>query len=153
MSPTLPAPRRAAHHLTIVLSVVVLMSGCRRGESSATAGQSTVAASPTTSPAGVVQVVSVAPDTVTIRAGEPTMVIIRGSGFDATGNTVRLGPVTVTSVKASEGGTIIAFMVPERVPATGGAAPMLWVPGTYALTVENRRGVSRAVSVTVKEPQ
>ncbi len=79
------------------------------------------------------------------------MVRIVGVGFDALENTVRVGPVTVTSVRSSDAGTVIVLMVPERVPSSGGAPPMLWQPGTYALTVENRRGTSAAVSLTIRE--
>ena len=102
--------------------------------------------------ADAVTLTQVTPPTVTLRAGEVTEIVLRGSGFDETDNTVTLGPVTVTSVKSTDGGTQIRMLVPDRVTSGGGAPPMLWVAGDYPVTVTNHRGTSASVMLTVKEP-
>jgi Quinohemoprotein amine dehydrogenase, alpha subunit domain III len=118
-----------------------MATACRRAERAA--------ASPDT---GVV-VTAVSPTTVTLRAGETNELVVSGTGFDAAENTVTFGPVTLTSVKSTNGGTRISLVVPDRMPSGGGAAPMLWMAGDYPLTVSNRRGTSAPMTVTVKEPR
>ncbi|QJR36188.1 hypothetical protein [Gemmatimonas groenlandica] len=98
-------------------------------------------------------VLEVSPEPIVVRAGQPNDVTIRGTGFDATANTVTVGSVILTAVVSSRGGTVIALSLPDRVPSGGGAAPMLWSPGRYALTVSNGRGSSAPVMVTIQEPR
>jgi len=99
-----------------------------------------------------VVVTSVAPSTVTIRPGEIIELTILGKGFDSANNTVVIGPATITTVPSTEQGTVIRIVVPDRVTGTGGAPPALWVPGDYPVTVSNRTGTSRAMTLTIREP-
>ena len=98
-------------------------------------------------------VLQVSPDPIVVREGQPNTVTIRGARFDATANTVTVGPVTLTAISSRSGGTVITLTLPQRVPSGGGAAPMLWSAGRYALTVSNTRGTSVPVMVTVQEPR
>lgn len=98
-------------------------------------------------------VLEVRPEPIVVREGLPIDVTIRGIGFDAIANTVTVGPVILTAVRSTGGGTVIALSLPDRVPSGGGAAPMLWSPGQYALTVSNTRGSSVPVMVTIQEPR
>ena len=100
-----------------------------------------------------VTVLQVSPEPIVVREGQPNTVTIRGARFDATANTVTVGPVTLTAISSRNSGTVIALTLPERVPSGGGAAPMLWSAGRYPLTVSNTRGTSVPVMVTVQEPR
>jgi hypothetical protein len=135
-------PRHARFRQSTALLVASFLMGsaCRRAERAAASTD-----------AGVV-ITAVSPKAITVRAGEVTELVVRGSGFEATENTVTLGPVTLTSVKSTDRGTRIVLVVPDRMPSGGGAAPMLWMAGDYPLTVSNRRGTSAPFTVTVKEP-
>ena len=95
----------------------------------------------------------VRPEPMVVREGQTNTFTIRGAGFDATANTVTVGPVTLTAVASRSSGTVIALTLPDRVPSGGGAAPMLWSAGRYALTVSNARGASVPVMVTIQEPR
>ena len=119
--------------------VLSLGAGCRRA---------------TPAPSALpVAVLSVSPEPMVVREGQPNDIIIRGTGFSATANTITIGPVVVTDMVSRSGGTVIALSLPDRVPSGGGAAPMLWTPGRYPLTVANTRGTSAPVMVTIQEPQ
>ena len=136
-----PAPGRFSRGLRMrwILPVLVLSIGgaCRR-----------------VAPAALpVAVLEVSPEPIVVRDGQPNDVTIRGTGFDATANTVTIGSVILTAVVSGSGGTVIALSLPDRVPSGGGAAPMLWSPGRYALTVSNARGSSAPVMVTIQEPR
>ena len=138
-----PAPGRftVGRRTRWILPVLVLSLGaaCRR-------------AAPT--PASLpVAVLEVSPEPIVVREGQPIDVTIRGTGFDATANTVTVGPVILTTVLSRSGGTVIALSLPDRVPCGGGAAPMLWSAGRYPLTVSNARGSSVPVMVTIQEPR
>lgn len=61
-------------------------------------------------------------------------VTVYGTGFDAYGNTVRIGGTTVT---ASASGNVLTFTVP------------FMQTGTYGLTVSNSRGTSNALSLSI----
>ncbi|MEN9592445.1 MAG: hypothetical protein RJA21_912, partial [Gemmatimonadota bacterium] len=100
-----------------------------------------------------VAVLEVRPEPIVVREGQPIDVTIRGTGFDATANTVTVGPVILTAVRSTGGGTVIALSLPDRVPSGGGAAPMLWSPGQYALKVSTTQGSSVPVMVTIQEPR
>ncbi|MCC6432662.1 MAG: hypothetical protein IT354_17265 [Gemmatimonadaceae bacterium] len=91
------------------------------------------------------------PRSITMRAGEPVTLEITGTSFDAARNTVTLGPVSLNSIASRANGTAISFTVPDRVPSGGGAAPALWISGSYALTVTTARGTSAPVTITVVE--
>lgn len=136
----MPRHARFRQSTALLVASFFLVSACRRTERTAASTD-----------AGVV-ITAVSPRAITIRAGEVTELVVRGSGFDATENTVTLGPVTLTSVKSTDSGTRISLVVPDRMPSGGGAAPMLWMAGDYPLTVSNRRGTSAPFTVTVKEP-
>ncbi len=119
------------------LLVLVIGASCRRAAPASSA---------------VVAVDDVRPEPIVLRVGQPNDITIRGTGFDATTNTVTVGPITVAAVTSRDQGTVIALSLPDRVPSGGGAAPMLWSPGRYALTVSNARGTSAPVMVTIQEP-
>ena len=120
--------------------VLTLGAGCRR-------------AAPAAASVLPVAVLAVSPEPIVVREGQPNDLTIRGTGFDATANTVTLGPVVVSAVVSRGGGTVIALSLPDRVPSGGGAAPLLWTPGRYPLTVANARGTSAPVMVTIQEPK
>ena len=126
-----------------IIPVLLLtpVAGCRRAAPAPAASVLPVA------------VLEVSPEPIVVREGQPNDLTIRGTGFDATANTVTLGPVVVTAVVSRGGGTVIALSLPDRVPSGGGAAPMLWTPGRYPLTVANARGTSAPVMVTIQEPK
>lgn len=137
-----PAPGRFSlgHRTYWLLPVLVLSLGvaCRRAAPAASAS---------------VAVLEVRPELIVVREGQPNTFTIRGAGFDATANTVTVGPITLTAVASRSSGTVIALSLPDRVPSGGGAAPMLWSAGRYALTVSNARGTSVPVMVTIQEPR
>ena len=133
--------------------VAVLALGCARAAVPAGSSPAAPAGAPTGVPIGVPTVLEVSPVPIVVREGQPTAITIRGTGFDAVANTVTLGPVTLTMVAAARGGTVIALSLPDRVPSGGGAAPMLWEPGRYPLTVATARGTSAPVTVTIQEPR
>ncbi len=129
--------------MPLLLLLLLALSACRRPAAPRpSAAQTTF----------VITVTSATPSSITIREGNPNELRIRGSGFGDTDNTVMLGPITLTSVKSTENGTLLIIRVPDRVPSGGGAAPMSWTPGTYPLTVMTPRGRSEPVTITVKEP-
>ena len=138
-----PAPGRftVGRRTRWILPVLVLSLGaaCRRA-----------APTPSSLPVAVLEV---SPEPIVVREGQPIDVTIRGTGFDATANTVTVGPVILTTVLSRSGGTVIALSLPDRVPSGGGAAPMLWSAGRYPLTVSNARGSSVPVMVTIQEPR
>lgn len=139
-----PAPGRFSlgHRTYWLLPVLVLVLSlgvaCRR---------------PARSASDSVAVLEVRPEPIVVREGQPNDITIRGAGFDSTANTVTVGPVTLTAVASRSSGTVIALSLPDRVPSGGGAAPMLWSAGRYALTVSNARGTSVPVMVTIQEPR
>ncbi len=144
-----PAPGRFPVGLRpcwiVPLLALSLGVACRR-----TASASALTASASALPVAVLEV---SPEPIVVREGQPNDITIRGTGFDTTANTVTLGPMTATAVVSSRGGTVIALSLPDRVSSGGGAAPMLWSPGRYPLTVSTMRGTSAPVMVTIQEPQ
>lgn len=130
--------RTPSRYWLLPVLVLSLAAACRR----------TPAAS-----AAPVAVIEVTPEPIVVREGQPNDITIRGTGFDATANTVTVGSVILTAVVSTRDGTVIALSLPDRVPSGGGAAPMLWSPGRYALTVSNARGSSAPVMVTIQEPR
>ncbi len=140
-----PAPgrislgRRTRWVLPVLVLVLVLGAGCRR-----------VAPASSAPP---VTVLEVSPESIVVREGQPNDITIRGTGFDATANTVTVGPVILSAVRSRSGGTVIVLSLPDRVASGGGVAPMLWSAGRYGLTVTNARGTSAPVMVTIQEPR
>lgn len=65
-------------------------------------------------------------------------------------NTVVIGALTLRGLRSDSGGTLLRFIVPDRVPSGGEAPPMLWLPGDYTVTVAHAAGKSRAVSLVVR---
>jgi hypothetical protein len=133
--------------------IAVLALGCARAVVPAGSSTAPPVAAPIGPLVGVPSVIEVTPTPIVVREGQPTLITIRGAGFDASSNTVTVGPVTVTAVAASRGGTVIEVSLPDRVPSGGGAAPMLWEPGRYSLTVATARGTSMPVMVAIQEPR
>ena len=144
-----PARSRQADRIGWRVLVAVLALGCAR----ATVPTGSPAGVPTGAPVGVPTVLEVSPTPIVVREGQPTAITIRGTGFDAVSNTVIVGPVTIAAVPATRGGTVLALSLPDRVPSGGGAAPMLWEPGRYPLSVATARGTSAPVTVTIEEPK
>jgi len=92
------------------------------------------------------------PDSVTMTAGAVVEVMIRGRGF-APGppgrNTVQFGELSLADVPASGDGRQIRFVLPDRMPLRGDAAPLPLEAGRYDIRVRTARGVSNAVAVKV----
>lgn len=44
---------------------------------------------------------------------------------------------------------MISVNIPDRMPTSGGAAPMLWVAADYLVRVSNRNGRSKTVSIAL----
>jgi hypothetical protein len=93
----------------------------------------------------------VTPMQVLMTGNAPVTLDIAGTGFEDSTNTVVLGPARLSDVRSQANGTRILFTVPDRVPSGGGAAPMLWISGRYALTVTTARGTSNSISIDVEE--
>lgn len=129
--------------MPLLLLLLLSLAACRRTDAPRASAQQL---------ASVVVVTGTTPSSLTIRDGNPNELRIRGSGFGVDDNTVMLGPITLTSVKSAEQGTLLIIRVPDRVPSGGGAAPMPWTSGTYPLTVVTPRGTSAPITITVKEP-
>jgi hypothetical protein len=130
--------------LAAMLLVGSPLAACRQGNG-ATGDRAAVSVS--------LAVTEVRPAPIVIHEGRPIEVMVHGTGFDPDSNVVRLGPVTVSPVPSTNGGTLLTLMLPDRVPSGGGAAPMLWTPGRYPLTVTTRRGTSAPVLVDIEEPR
>jgi hypothetical protein len=93
-----------------------------------------------------------APDSVMLSNGLVVEVAVRGHGF-APGkpgmNTVTVGDVELTSVPASDDGTELRFVVPERGVARGDAAPLPIDAGAYDVRIRTASGVSNAVRLRI----
>jgi hypothetical protein len=77
--------------------------------------------------------------------------VVRGQGFTPTGNTLRFGTVDITDLESSDGGTMIRFTIPRRLPSRGEVPPMVVWPGEYEVVVRNSRGTSNVLRLVVKE--
>lgn len=94
----------------------------------------------------------VRPDSVMVPAGAVVEIVVRGHGFapGAPGrNTVRFGEQTITSVPATENGTELRFVIPDRVPSGGEAAPLPLESGPYSVSIRTEHGESNARIVRV----
>ena len=128
----------------VCLLAVLSPGACHRGrQQPGERSASTSADAPTVS--------AMSPDTLQLRDGEPAELTIRGRGFVADSNTVHVGPVTLYGLRSGGDGTILRFIVPDRVPSGGEAPPSLWVSGTYRVVVENAFGRSADQHVFIRE--
>lgn len=103
-------------------------------------------------PNGAPTIVAIRPDSVWIAAGAVTEVVLHGRGFvpgKPGHNTVMLGTATFNDVPASDDGTEIRFVIPDRVPSGGEAPPMPIDPGAYPVRVRTPNGDSNVVNVRV----
>ncbi len=89
------------------------------------------------------------PDSVRLITGNVTEVELRGSSFDATANTVRVGSVEVTPVRSSANGTRILFVIPDHVASGGEAPPARWMSGRYPVTVRTALGISDTLMLAI----
>ena len=64
-------------------------------------------------------------------------------------NTVTIGDVELTSVPANDDGTEIRFVVPDRGPSRGDAAPLPIDAGAYDVRIRTAAGVSNAVRLRI----
>jgi hypothetical protein len=91
---------------------------------------------------------SVTPSSAT--PGEPITVVIKGTGFTPTGNTVRFGRIEVTNISSTAGGTLIRVSVPTEFPATGEVPPKQIGPGDFPISVRNSRGSSNELAFVLR---
>ena len=102
--------------------------------------------------AGGPHIDAVRPDSVFVAEGAVVEVVVHGRGF-APGtpgrNTIEFGNTNITNVPASEDGTRIRLVIPDRVPSGGEAAPLPLEAGRYEIRVRTSAGTSNAVAVRV----
>jgi hypothetical protein len=93
-----------------------------------------------------------APDSVMLASGLVVEVAVRGHGF-APGkpgmNTVTVGDVELTNVPANDDGTEVRFVVPERAPSRGDAAPLPIDAGSYDVRIRTAVGLSNAMRLRI----
>ncbi len=92
---------------------------------------------------------AVTPASLCMKDGVPAALGVRGAGFVRDSNAVEFGSWTFPGIRADSNGTFLHVRIPDRPPSRTGAAPMLWVGGTYSLLVSNRNGRSNALPVVV----
>lgn len=126
----------------MLLGVLIAASCAPRKEASSNAGAQTDTA---TAP----RLTRLRPDTLRIRDGGPNVLVLEGTGFDATQNIVVVGPVRLANVPSSAAGTRIEIYVPDRVVSAGGAPPALWERGRVLATVVTSRGQSSALPLEI----
>ena len=83
-------------------------------------------------------------------AGEPVTVVIKGTGFTPTGNTVRFGRIEITNISSTAGGTLIRITVPTEFPATGEVSPKQIGGGDFPISVRNSRGTSNELAFVLR---
>ncbi|KKW19898.1 MAG: NlpC/P60 family protein [Parcubacteria group bacterium GW2011_GWA2_51_10] len=91
------------------------------------------------------------------QARSGTLVMLTGSGFLQSGNTVRFGVGGSTNLTSTNNGTLIYYTIPYWTspcdlitPGTVCGAPVTQVtPGTYQISVTNTSGQSQVVNFTV----
>ena len=76
-------------------------------------------------------------------------VTLSGCAFHATTNVVRVGDATLRDVASNAGGTRIHVVVPKEIRGASGP-PMQIAAGTYEVTVNNGRGTSNVVHITLR---
>ncbi|HUQ81662.1 MAG TPA: hypothetical protein VM076_11010 [Gemmatimonadaceae bacterium] len=92
----------------------------------------------------------ISPDSVNTSQGQVIEVTLSGSGFDATENTVAVGPVTLTRLASGDDGRTLRFTVPLTMSSGGGAPPMPLRGSRFQVTVTTPRGVSNAVALAIQ---
>jgi hypothetical protein len=129
--------------LVACLSVVACSaSRSRTGDASATARTPNVA--PTLD--------AVRPDSILVATGAVAEVVLRGRGFvpgRPGRNTVVFGAASFNDVPASDDGTEIRFVIPDRLPSGGEAPPTPIEPGSYVVRVRTPNGESNVVTVRI----
>jgi hypothetical protein len=131
----------------LLLLVCVVVSACSASRHRAA---DTAAATRVTSSAPTLD--AIRPDSVFIASGAVVEVVLRGSGFvpgRPGHNTVLLGTAAFNEVPASDDGKEIRFVIPDRLPSGGEAAPMPIDPGSYPVRVRTPNGESNPVNVRV----
>ncbi len=83
----------------------------------------------------------------------PIRLTVFGSGFEATGNVVEFGPVTVEDLPSNDGGRRITLSVPKVIPGTGEVPRFVLPPGEYSVTVTTADGTSAPVTFTLFRSQ
>ena len=136
--------QRTAWRWTLGTSLLcVAFLACYRRATTNRTAKTTVSEAP--------MIVTVTPDTVLLRDGKPAVLTVRGKGFASDSNTVRVGPITLYGIRSTDGGTTLQFILPDRLPSSGGASPMLWTTGTFDVVIHNVRGHSASSHVTIRE--
>jgi hypothetical protein len=92
---------------------------------------------------------SMAPDTIAL--GSTMKVTIRGRHFSPDSNRIVFGPARVGPLPSSEHGTVIRFVVPAVLPATGEAPPFRLGPATYPVQISTPTASSNVVPFTLVE--
>ena len=121
-------------------------AACRPRTSAETVGQTTTS---TTSHPGP-RIEKIAPDSVSTGQGQIVEITLTGSGFDASENTVNVGPVTLERVASRNSGRTLRFTVPLTMRSNGGAPPMPLRGGRFNVTVTTSQGVSNAVTLAIQ---
>lgn len=137
--------------LSWALAALTLV-GCRSAAREVPeAGQGAPVANPGPSGGAVQPLVlqSIAPDSLRLDSSRISEVVLRGSGFDPSDNTVRVGPITLRQVPARNTGTEIRVVVPARYTTNAEAPPRPLFPGSYAVSVERRGATSNSVMLKV----
>jgi hypothetical protein len=137
-----------------IVALLWLAQGCRSAAREVPDAAQPVPQPSTTPPgtgaSGAPVLSALAPDSVRLDARTISEVVLRGSGFAPAGtNTVRIGPIVLTSVPANADGTEIRVVVPARYATNNEAPPRPLFPGSYPVTVETRGLTSASVMLKV----
>jgi len=90
------------------------------------------------------------PTEATADPGAVLEITVTGCAFHVAKNVIRVGDVTLRNIASSASGTRIHVVVPKEVRGASGAPPMQMAAGTYAVTVNNGRGTSNVVQITLR---
>ena len=91
------------------------------------------------------------PDSGPAGVAYPVRVTIVGRGFAPDANTVSFGPVVLTRLPSTDGGTRIVFFAPKEAPSGGEVPPAPLLPGPYQVTVRTAEGTSRPATFRLTE--
>jgi hypothetical protein len=108
--------------------------------------------SPTTTPSSTAApaILALVPDSLRLAPNTISEMLVRGSGFSPSGaNTVRIGPITLTSVASNATGTEVRVTVPTRYSTNAEAPPRPLFPGDYPVTVETGGKTSNSKTLKV----
>lgn len=101
-------------------------------------------------PAAAPVIAALAPDSLRLAPNTISEMVVRGSGFAPGGaNTVRIGPITLTSVASNAAGTELRITVPTRYTTNAEAPPRPLFPGDYPVTVETGGKTSNSKTLKV----